>query len=99
MRREIEAAYPAIVVDLEERAEQLAFAAARTAAAKAALQRRPDVALLDQAGLACPGFCHRLHDLPRLSPFSALPDFFPALLFVSFGLRPGRVPARRLPCG
>src|SRR6478752_8505007 len=99
MRREIEAAGRAVAGDLEIGAEQFSLAAARTAAAKAALQRRPHVALLDETRLARPGFRHRLHDLPRLSPFPGLPDFFPGLLFVSLGLRPGRVPARRLPCG
>src|ERR1700739_3452395 len=88
MRREVEAANRTVIVDFQEGTEQLAFAAARAAAAKAALQGGPDVALPGEPSPARPGFRHRLHDLPRLPPLPALSDFFSGLR-VSLGLRPG----------
>src|SRR6202043_2477001 len=89
MRREVEVADLAVVVDLEEGAKQFSLAAARAAAAEAALQRGPDVAFLDEAGFAGPylaGGAHGFHDLPLFD----LPDFFRSgFRGFSRGLRPG----------
>src|SRR5262249_31101262 len=82
----VEPADRAVVVHLEKRAKQLALAAARAASAKAALQRSPDVALLDESRLAGPDLAaggHGFHDLPFLDlPFLDLPF----LDFPFFGL-------------
>jgi hypothetical protein len=54
MRREIEPAHGAAIVDLQKSTEQLAFAAARTTAAKPALQGGPEIAFFDRAADARP---------------------------------------------
>src|ERR1700761_1103237 len=86
VRREIEPAHRAVIVDLEIGAKQLALAAAWATAAKAALDRRPDVALLGHAGFAGPNLGgrggdrrHAFHDLPRFD----FPVFFSGL-FLAF---------------
>src|ERR1700722_8153845 len=74
MRREVEVANRAIIVHLEECAKQLAFAAARAAAAKAALYRSPHITLFSDRGFPGPDFggCGGgYHDLP----FFDLPGF------------------------
>src|SRR6478609_2869892 len=73
MRGEVEAAGRTVVGGLQEGAEQLSLAAARTTAAKTALHRVPEVALLADGGLPGPHTrcAYRLHDLP----FPDLPDF------------------------
>src|SRR5207244_1928573 len=71
---EVETASRTMIVNLQEGAKQFSLAAARAAAAKAALHRAPDVALLADSGFAGPhGGCasYRLHDLP----LPDLPDF------------------------
>src|SRR6185295_17534144 len=102
----------AIVRGLQKGAKQLAFAAARAAAAKAALHRGPEVALLAPDGIPGPDWrrgAHRFHDLP----FFGLPGFgLPGLRSFLRGLRPGcafdgvtcalepsRPPSRFLPRG
>src|ERR1700742_4799496 len=90
VRREVEVAHRTIVVDLEEGAKQFALATTRTAAAKAALDRGPHVALLAAGGLPGPSLlghglasqgsrccAHGAHDLPfpdLLLPDLPLPD-------------------------
>src|SRR5262249_9798093 len=73
MRREVEVADRAIVGGLQESAKQLSLAAARTAAAKAALHRAPEVT--PPANSVFPGphsrCAYRFHGLP----FPDLPDF------------------------
>src|SRR5829696_8219432 len=95
MWREIEPALRAIIGSLQEGAKQLAFAAARAAATKAALHRGPEVALLGLHGVPGPDCCrsvHRFHDLPFFDlPGLALPDLpLWGLRTSSRGLRPGR---------
>src|SRR5262249_14324805 len=68
MRRKIEPAHGATIVDLQKGAEQLAFAAARATAAKPARQGRPKIAFFWRTGFAAPdfvGWIHCLHDLAR----------------------------------
>src|ERR1700730_8032597 len=74
MRRKIEPAHGATIVDLQKSTEQLAFAAARATAAKPALQGRPEIAFFDRAGFAGPdlvGGAHGFHDLALFE----LPNF------------------------
>src|SRR5689334_14801164 len=74
MRGEVEPAGRAVVGRLQEGTEQFSLAAVRAAAAKTALHRAPEVALLTDSGFAGPhGRCaaYGLHDLP----FPDLPDF------------------------
>src|ERR1700732_1132140 len=89
MRREIQPANRAVVVDLEEGAKQLAFAAAGAAATESALQRGPYIALLGRRGILGPNHlvgAHGFHDLPLFD----LPDFAsPDLRSFLRGLRPG----------
>src|SRR5258708_39864009 len=79
---------------LQECAEQLAFAAARTAATQSAFQRGPDVAFFARCGIPRPDFglfAHGFHDLS----FEDLPLFdlprlpLPGLRSFLRGLRPG----------
>src|SRR4029450_5365529 len=78
MRRVVETADRAVVIDLQEGAKQLALAAAGAAAAKAALHCGPDVALLGVYGIPGPDWrrgAHGFHDLPLFDlPGLALPD-------------------------
>src|SRR5882757_4086598 len=89
VRRVVEATGRAMVVDLQEGAKQLAFAAARAAAAEAAFHRGPDVALRGGRGVPGPDSrrrIHRFHDLP----FFGWPGFaLPGLRSFLRGLRPG----------
>src|SRR6266404_7732907 len=74
VRREIEPAHGATIVDLQKSTEQLAFAAARATAAKPALQGGPKIAFFDRAGFAgrdLVGGAHGLHDLALFE----LPNF------------------------
>src|SRR5258705_7958738 len=69
VRREIEPAHGATIVDLQKGTEQLAFAAARATAAKPALQGGPKIAFFDRAGLAGPDLVGGGHGLPYLALF------------------------------
>src|SRR5436190_11264637 len=106
MRRKIQPANRTMIGHLEECAEQLALAAAGTAAAQSAFQRGPDLALFAPCGIPRPDFrlfAHGFHDLsfeglplfdlPRL-PLAGLPRL-PLAGLRSFlrGLRPGCAPA------
>jgi ribonuclease R len=107
VRREIEPANRAMVVDLQEHAKQPAFAAPRAAAEKTALHRGPQIAFFGSSNLArpdCRRRAYRFHDLPRFD----LPGFaLPGLRSFLRGLRPGcalalrsaRGPSRFLPRG
>src|ERR1700722_19688743 len=89
MRSEIQPANRAAIGNLEESAEDFAFAAARTAATESALKRRPHIALLGRRGIPAPDdlvCAHGFHDLP----FFDLPDLaLPGLRSFLRGLRPG----------
>src|SRR6202790_2723967 len=82
VRREIEPAHGATIVDLQKGTEQLAFAAARATAAKPALQGRPKIAFFDRASFAGPdlvGGAHGLHDLALFElPNSSDPAWAPS---------------------
>ena len=91
VRREIEPAQGATIVDLQKGTEQLAFAAARATAAKPALQGRPKIAFFDRASFAGPdliGGAHGLHDLVLFElPNSSDPAWAPST--ANLGLRFG----------
>src|SRR4029450_10853073 len=111
VRREIQPANRTMIGHLQECAKQLALAAARTASAKSAFQRGPDVALFGQCGISGPDFRLLAHGFRDLS-FEGPPLFyFPRLPLAGLrsflrGLRPGcalawvpdvwRVPSRLL---
>src|ERR1700738_5388815 len=63
VRREIEPAHGATIVDLQKSTEQLAFAAARATAEKPALQGRPKIAFFDRASFAGPDLVGGAHGL------------------------------------
>src|ERR1700738_4076753 len=63
VRREIEPAHGATIVDLQKSTEQLAFAAARPTAEKPALQGRRKIAFFDRASFAGPDLVGGAHGL------------------------------------
>src|ERR1700737_1356995 len=82
VRREIEPANGATIVDLQKSTEQLSFAATRAMAAKPALQGRPNIAFFDRASFAGPDLvdgAHGLHDLALVElPNSSDPAWAPS---------------------
>src|SRR4029077_10202730 len=91
MRREVQPAGGAVIVDFQEGAKQFALTAAGAAATESALQRRPHVALLDRRGILAPDdlvCAYGFHDLP----FFDLPVLpLPGLRSFLRGLCPGWV--------